>query len=517
MQTQNKGLDMSYTIWLLFVLGTSDLRKVTGNVDYHWPGNGTRDNPHIISWTPNDALNARNYGTARKVIIIALSGLSTLSVAFASSSYSGDISSICQDFEVSVEAATLGLSLYVLGFAVGPLLWAPLSEAFGRRIMFLGTFTLFTLFNVAAAASANFASLVIFRALAGTFGSAPLTNSGGIVADLYSAETRGLAAVFYSCATFLGPVLGPIVGGFLGQAAGWRWIEGLVAIYAGTMLILGILCVPETFNNVLLRHRAAVLSIRTGKSYVTSVDHQNPPGSLAERFQVATARPLRLLSREPIVVVLALYMSFIYGTTYLLLAALPVVFQHVRGWSPGIGGLSFISIAVGMLFATVFMVFINFQYARKSKTSETGQLPAEARLPSGKVGAVMIPIGLFLFAWTNSPSIHWAVCMVGTAFFGFGNICVSLALVNYLVDSYVTYAASALAAATVMRSFCGAAFPLFTTYLYEGLGIHWASSVPAFLSLACLPAPFLLSKYGSRLRQRSRFAIAMSGGDVSSS
>ncbi|KAJ5328569.1 MFS multidrug transporter [Penicillium brevicompactum] len=500
---------MWHGMWQFLVVGTSDSGKVAGEVNHLWPGNGTRDDPYVVSWNANDTFNARNYSPWRKVIIIAISGMSTLSVAFASSAYSGDLSSIRQYFGVSDEVAILGLSLYVLGFAIGPLLWAPLGEAFGRRTMFLTTFSLFTIFNVAAAVSANFTSLIVFRALAGMFGSAPLTNSGGVVADLYDAETRGLAAVFYSCATFLGPVLGPIAAGFLGETQGWRWVEGLLAIYSGVMLIFNIVAVPETFSIILLRRRAAELSKQTGKIFLTNDDRHNPPGSLVKRLRVATSRPLRLLSKEPTVIVLALYMSFIYGTTYLLLAALPIVFQQVRGWSPGIGGLAFISIAIGMFFATAFMVIINRQYARKSRESETGQLPPEARLISGQVGSVFIPAGLFIFAWTSFPSIHWAVCMVGTAMFGFGNICVSLALVNYLVDSYVAYSASALAAATVMRSFCGAVFPLFTTYMYERLGIHWASSVPGFLSLACLPAPFLLSKYGPQIRQRSNFAIAM--------
>ncbi|BCS05599.1 MFS transporter [Aspergillus luchuensis] len=510
MQLRHNCLGTWSGMWHFLVLGTSDSDKFSGDVNHLWPGNGTHDDPYIISWDENDALNARNYGAGRKGIIIAISGMSTLSVAFASSAYSGDLSAICHYFGVSDEATTLGLSLYVLGFAIGPLLWAPLSEAFGRRIMFLTTFSLFAILNIAAAVSANFASLIVLRALAGTFGAAPLTNSGGVVADLYDAETRGLAAVFYSCATFLEPVLGPIAGGFLGETQGWRWIEGLLAFYSGIMLILGIVAVPETFSIVILRRRAAMLSMQTGNFYVTSDDHRNPPGSLIRRFQEATSRPLRLLYKEPLVIVLALYMSFIYGTTYLLLAALPIVFQQVRGWSPGVGDLPFISIAIGMCFATVFMVFINRQYARKFRASQSGQRPPEARLLSAQVGAVFIPSGLFLFAWTNSPSVHWAVCMVGIAMFGFGNICVSLALVNYLVDSYVAYSASALAAATVMRSLCGAVFPLFTTYMYERLGIHWASSVPGFLSLACLPAAFILSKYGPQIRQRSKFAIAMS-------
>jgi multidrug resistance protein len=498
-----------HNILAFCLLDRNDDSAILENGDGTWTGDGSHEHPYLIDWVPNDSLHARKYSTAKKRTIIALSAISSLSVAFASSVYTGGLSSVRQYFGVSDEAATLGLSLFVLGFAIGPLIWAPLGETFGRRKIFLIAFSMFTIFNLAAAVSPNFASLVVLRAFAGIFGSAPLTNSGGIVADLYSAEHRGLAAVFYSGATFLGPVLGPIAGGFLGESKGWRWIEGLLAIYTGFMLILGYLFVPETFGPVLLRRRAALLSQSTGKVFATRFDHQQPAGSLWQRVKISTRRPLVLLISEPIVAALAFYNALIYGTTYLLLAALPVIFQGVRGWSPGIGGLAFISIAIGMAIAMVYMIFVNRRYTQVWKNSAIQQLPPEARLPSCKVGAIIIPLGLFLFAWSNAPSVHWAVCMIGTALFGFGNISVSLGLVNYIVDSYVTYAASALAASTVLRSLCGAAFPLFTTYMYKGLGIHWASSVPAFLSLACLPVPFILSKYGHQIRQCSKFAVEM--------
>ncbi|KAL3477408.1 major facilitator superfamily domain-containing protein [Aspergillus californicus] len=491
------------------LLNRNDDVAILENGEGTWTGEGSHEHPYLIDWIPNDTLHARNYSTAKKRTIITLSAVSTLSVAFASSVYTGGLSSVRQYFGVSDEMATLGLSLFVLGFAIGPLIWAPLGETFGRRNIFLIAFSMFTIFNLAAAVSPNFASLVVFRAFAGIFGSAPLTNSGGIVADLYTAEHRGLAAVFYSGATFLGPILGPIAGGFLGESQGWRWIEGLLAIYTGLMLILGYLFVPETFGPVLLRRRAALLSESTGKVFATSFDRQHPAGSLSQRVKISIRRPLVLLFTEPIVAALAFYNALIYGTTYLLLAALPVVFQRVRGWSPGIGGLAFIPIAIGMAIAILYMIFVNRRYTQVWEKSANHELPPEARLPSCKVGATVIPIGLFLFAWSNAPSVHWAVCMIGTALFGFGNISVSLGLVNYIVDSYVTYAASALAASTVLRSLCGAAFPLFTTYMYEGLGIHWASSVPAFLALACLPLPFVLSRHGHRIRRRSKFAAEM--------
>jgi signal transduction histidine kinase len=120
--------------------------------------------------------------------------------------------------------------------------------------------------------------------------------------------------------------------------------------------------------------------------------------------------------------------------------------------------------------------------------------------------AITIPIGLFWFAWTNQPSIHWLSSVAASVPFGFGLLVVFLSVVSYLVDSYVMFAASALAANTVLRSLFGAAFPLFTPDMYRVLGIHWASSIPAFLSLACVPLPFIFYIYGARIRKHCAYA-----------
>jgi hypothetical protein len=122
------------------------------------------------------------------------------------------------------------------------------------------------------------------------------------------------------------------------------------------------------------------------------------------------------------------------------------------------------------------------------------------------IGGIALPIGLFWFAWTNYPSIHWMASIAAGAPFGFGMVLVFLSVFNYLIDSYTIYAASVLAANSALRSLFGMAFPLFTTYMYQNLGIHWASSIPAFLSLACVPFPFIFYKYGAQIRQRCTYA-----------
>lgn len=494
-----KSLPLHHLIWRSNSISDEILQ-------HSWPGLGSPSNPFLVSWIEHDGQNPRNFSRSRRWGITGIYAISTLSVSFSSSVYSGGIPSIVQDFRVSEEVALLGVSLFVLGFAVGPLFWAPLSETFGRRTMFVMTFGVFTAFNIGSAFARNITQLLVLRFLAGSFGSSSMTNSGGVVADLFPTEIRGLAMSIYSCAPFLGPVLGPIAGGFLGEKSGWRWIEGMMAIFTAFMWVAGCLFVPETYGPVILRRRAEALSVHTGKVFLSQLDHLKPLQSLAARVRVAISRPWVMLVSEPIVTILAIYNSIIYGTTYMMFAAYPIVFQQGRGWSPGVGGLAFIGVAIGMAAANLSMIWINRKYITDSQNSPGHSLQPEIRLIPCFAGSIAIPVGLFWFAWTNSASIPWEVCVAATILFGFGNVSVSIGLTNYLVDIYSIYAASALAATTVLRSLFGAAFPLFTPGMYSGLGIHWASSIPAFLALACAPFPFILSRYGPWIRQRCKFS-----------
>jgi hypothetical protein len=190
----------------------------------------------------------------------------------------------------------------------------------------------------------------------------------------------------------------------------------------------------------------------------------------------------------------------------MLFPAYPIVYQGARGWSDGIGGLAFIGLALGMVGSVIYSVFENRRYNILLAHIHPRRAEPEARLPPSIIGAVAIPIGLFWFAWTNSPSVHWLASITAGVPLGFGVVLVILSIINYLVDSYTIYAASVLAANAVLRSIFGAVFPLFTLPMYRRLGIHWASSIPAFLALACVPFPILFYKFGASLRARCKFA-----------
>jgi multidrug resistance protein len=425
---------------------------------------------------------------------------------FADNAYDVGISEMVQHFDVSQEVVTLGLSFFVLGFAVGPLFWAPLSELYGRQVLFFGTFAAYTVFNVGCAVSQNIHTLIILRFFAASFGSSPLTNAGGVIADIFEAADRGVAMAVFAVAPFMGPALGPIVGGFLGESAGWRWIEGFLAAFSGVMWLIGSAIVPETYAPVLLRRRAENLSQITGKVYRSRTDIDNGEVALGRTLQKALSRPWILLIREPIVLMLSTYQAIIYGILFLMFAAFPIVYGEERGWSAGITGLAFVGVAIGMLAALIYAVTVDHYLYRKVLARTSNNPPPEARLHALAVGGVALPIGLFWFAWSNSPDIHWAVSVAAGIPFGFGMVLLFLALINYLVDAYTIYAASVLAASTVLRAVFAAVFPLFTTQMYHRLGIHWASSIPAFLALACMPFPFLVMRYGGSIRSRCKYA-----------
>lgn len=271
-------------------------------------------------------------------------------------------------------------------------------------------------------------TVIILRFFAGSFGSSPLTNAGGVIADCFPARERGLAMSIFSTAPFLGPTLGPVIGGFLGESAGWRWLMGFMAAFSGFFWIVGFLLVPETYAPVLLRKRAETLSKKTGKIYRSKLDIERGQVSIGEAFKTALSRPWILLFREPIVLLLSIYLAIVYGTLYLMFAAYPIVYQEARGWSEGIGGLPFLGILVGMIFAVVYIIFYDNRRYQKTTDRHGGYASPEARLPSAMVGGIALPVGLFWFAWTNYPTLPWQASVAAGIPFGFGMCLVFLAI-----------------------------------------------------------------------------------------
>ncbi len=482
------------------------LRPITKECRQHsYEGSGSAESPYLVQWRADDPFDPRQFSRGNKWLFIVILSLATLSVALASSAYTGGVSQLVDEYHVSATTALLGVSLFVVCFAIGPLLWASVSEIFGRQPTFFISFGAFTVANIGAACSRSFAGLLVCRFLAGAFGSSSLVHTGAVLADLFDVEDRAAPLGIFTASLFFGPTLGPITGSFLGMAYGWRGIEWFLAIMSGSLWLVGSLIIPETYSPVLLRRRAQALSRLDGMVFRSKAE--KPDTSYASIVKTACVRPWLLLVVEPVVFLLSAYLAIEYGILYLLFAAFPIVYRDQRGWSAGVATLPFLAVLVGMLFGVAYCNVHDRLRARRNKDGTKRAFAPEQRLQPATVGAVAIPIGLFLFAWTNAPTVHFMPSAVGAAFFGFGLVNIFISTSSYLIDSYSVFAASSLAAASVLRSVLGAVFPLFTPAMYDALGIHWASSIPAFLSLACIPIPFLLVRCGPWLRSRCKYMV----------
>jgi len=283
------------------------------------------------------------------------------------------------------------------GFAVGPLIWGPFSELYGRTIPLFFGFAIFAIFQVPVAVAQNLHTILICRFFGGLFGCAPLAIVGGALADFWDPVDRGIAICLFSAATFIGPVAGPIVGGFITMSyLGWRWTAWITLIMAALFWTIGLILVPETYAPVLLQRRAKKIRYET-KNWAIHAKADENKVDFHEIIVKYLFRPLTMLILEPILIFVTLHMSVIYGILYLFFTAYPISFQEERMWNAGVGALPFLGITIGVLIGgTIIAIVTKTRFARKLK--ENGKVIPEERLPPMIVGAALLPCGLFWFA-----------------------------------------------------------------------------------------------------------------------
>jgi len=185
---------------------------------------------------PQNPQNPRNWSSLKKNINVSLVSLLCFITPVASAMFAPGVPKLMQEFHSNNdELASFVVSIYVLGFAMGPMILAPLSEIYGRLPVYSVMNILFVIFTVACAVSSNLNMLIGFRFLAGAAGSSPLANGGGTISDLIAQEKRGAAMALFGIGPLLGPVVGPVAGGYLAEAVGWRWVFWVIVIAVGLL------------------------------------------------------------------------------------------------------------------------------------------------------------------------------------------------------------------------------------------------------------------------------------------
>ncbi|EKV12935.1 MFS multidrug transporter, putative [Penicillium digitatum] len=491
---------------------TADLREYTtetrtGEIIKQVKSNATGkiEDWKMVTFTIDDPESPKNWSKAYKWYCTMVVAFTCFVVAFCSSVITADIEGPVEEFGIGREVSLLVITVFVIGFGLGPMVFAPMSEIFGRRPVYALTLAIAVIFVIPCAVSKNIGTLIVCRLIDGIAFSAPMTLVGGTLADLWKSEERGVPMAAFSAAPFIGPAIGPLAGGFLSDNCGWRWLYWIQLILAFVAWVMITFTVPETFAPILLKKRAQKLRIAENDLKYTT-ETELDPRPMGEKLRIFLFRPFQLLFLEPIVLFISLYMSVIYGLLYMFFVAYPIVYQGGKGWSASKTGLMFIPLAIGVILSACCAPFVNRHYLEVS-TACGGKPPAEKRLIPMMWACWCVPSGLFLFAWTSYPHIHWMGPAMGGFLIGFGIILLYNSANNYLVDTYQHQAASALAAKTFIRSIWGASTVLFTEQMYERLGDQWASSLLAFIGLGCCAIPYVFYFKGASIRRFSKFAF----------
>jgi multidrug resistance protein len=397
--------------------GGSDSNTISPGSDEE-VANPPQDGTNVVWWeNDEDPENPQNWPGWRKYVNCSLISFLTFLTPLASSMFAPGVPQLMREFKsANRELAAFVVSVYVLGFAFGPLLMAPLSEIYGRMPVYNCCNLLFVIFLVACALAPTLESLIVFRFLSGTFGACPLTNGGGSIADMISQEQRAAAMAAFSIGPLLGPIIGPVIGGVVADTLGWRWVFWLLAIFSGALFLLMLLAMRETYAPTILQGKTLRLQKETGNSQLRS--KLDSGLSSKDHFKRGIVRPLRLLLFSPICTIFAVYMAVVYGYLYLLFTSVTFVFQQYYSFTTSTVGLVYLGLGVGSLGGMFWFAWDGGRAVKKNM--EGGQAKPEIRLKLLPHGAILLPIGFFIYGWTAHYHQHWMAPIIGTTVIGVG-------------------------------------------------------------------------------------------------
>ncbi|OTA99783.1 hypothetical protein M426DRAFT_268781 [Hypoxylon sp. CI-4A] len=476
--------------------------------------NGNGEPVTIVDWySKTDAENPRNWPFAKKVWITTQMGMYTFAVYIGSSLYAPSEEQVMTFFGRSYEASALGIALYVAGYGVGPLLWAPISEipAVGRTPMYILTLFVFMWLALGATVVDSFGGLLVLRFLLGFFGSPCLANAGATLDDVFAPWKLPYVLTVWSSSATLGPALGPIVSGFAVAKMGWRWSGWELFWLAAPVWVIIFLTLPETNPDTILHRRAVRLREATGRTDLTCEEdlkrvHMTPQQIVVD----ALIKPWQINALDPAVLYTTLYASILYGTYYSFFEVFPFVFTDMYGFNLGESGLPFLAFIPGLIIAIsgyiIWFRLIAEPMMRNNPPPLYGY-PEKRLFPAVATG-ILAPVGLFIFAWTSRPDVHWIVPIIGLMIL-FVSVVIAFQCMNfYIARCYPKYSASLFAANTFVRSSFAAGSILFSRPMYEALGVGGGVSLLGGLMFICNGGMVFLWRYGDKLRLKSRFAAS---------
>ncbi|RMJ13428.1 hypothetical protein CDV36_006913 [Fusarium kuroshium] len=455
--------------------------------------------------SPRDPDHPHNWSRLKKLSFIAIVSAKIFVVSFASSVFGSGAESLAEEYNASKTVVLLGVALFVAGFALGPLFFGPISEVVGHRPPMVIGCILCAILQIPLALAKSMVGILVCRFLAGVSGSAVLGVGTGMVAELYGPVPRAVALGFSASMINVGSTVAPVAGAYIVERYGWRWTAWVTLLMFVALEPFAFFALKESSPKQILLAKAKRIRAEGNTANLdltrTEVDNSHDH-SLGQFFAKHLSKPIRLFYKEPILIILTVHLTFVYGTLYLAYQLVPLAFQR-RGWSVPASTLPFIAITLGTLSAPCVTAIFTLTWYKRRFLKRGGTTVPEDRLYPMIAGAAILPVALLWFGW--SMSTHWFCQVLAGYFIGVSVLLIFLTGIIYMVDVYHDCANSAVSIHVAFRSVFAATFSLWTGPLYETLGVERMSSVLAGVAAALLPFPIIFLIYGGRIRSWSRF------------
>ncbi|KAK1753940.1 transporter mfs1 [Echria macrotheca] len=484
------------------------------------PSSPTTSDWWQVTWDgPSDPENPKNWSKRRKwATSLIVSGFAFLS-PLCSSITAPALSSISAELAIPPGAQQqLVLSVFLLAYALGPLVLSPWSETCGRVPVIRAGNLVFMAFTALCGIASSQGQVTAFRFVAGLGGSASVGMGSGVLTDCWRPEERGQGIAVYQLTQVLGPAVGPIAGGYIAQHASWRWCFFAIVLLSLVAQVMAALFLRETYAPRILAQKARRLRAETGSpAFRTEWEcaAENGSGSRGWGFARLTvsamSRPWIMLATQPIIQVLALVQAFNFGTLYLLISGFPALWEDRYGMPKGDASLNYLSLALGSLVGVSLCgPATDRVYAalrRRHRLPENTPGAPEFRVPLMVPAALLTPCAILAYGWTAQARAHFLLPNMAAALFAGSSIVSYQCISAYVADAYGLHSASASAACALLRSLMAFVFPLFVPALFGNLGYGLGGSLLAGVAgLVGIPAPVIIWFYGERLRRASRLA-----------
>ncbi|KAH7184906.1 major facilitator superfamily domain-containing protein [Fusarium flagelliforme] len=509
--TQDEPMQRSVTAATIrqYMSGGAALGQVLTGIQVrpHNNAEGKEGKVFVVNWEgPDDPLDPHNWSVGRRIGVTLQISIIALFVGAASGIDATVLPQASKSLGVSEVAESLATGLYLVGMGLGSLVAGPFSETFGRNAVYIFSMAIFAIWIMASALAPNFGAQIVFRFLAGCSASTPLVCSGGSIADMYNSLEKTWSFPLYAVAGFGGPMLGAVMGAYIGpsDALSWRWAEWIMLIASGLVLVLVILFMPETYGPLLLQWKAAHYRRITGDDRFRC-EHEIAGASLFSRLKVSMTRPFLMLT-EPIIIAMTLYLSVLYIVLFTFLVGWPYIFEKTYGISQGLSNIIFVAMFLGTQLNFLFVPIVYRKTVRASKAG--GHFKPEIRLWYAMLGAaVAIPISLFWLGWTNYSHISIWSAIIAVVFFGYGVTGVFICTYMYIIDSYEIYSASALTFVALTRYIIAGGMTVVGIPFYENMGTHYTLTIMACFAVLLAAIPYILYIYGHKIRAKSKYAF----------